>query len=283
VPIIEITDAEDPRIADYRGVPDPVLLRDRGLFVAEGRLVVRTLLAHSRYGLESVLVSPAALESFGDMRPQLDATTVFVAGFDVLEAIVGFNIHRGCLALGRRGTPLGVHEALAHGCDRSHIVILERVANADNVGAIFRNARAFGAGCVLLSPSCCDPLYRKAIRVSIGANLQLPFAYVDAWPSGLVAVRESGYTIVALTPRADAHELMDLAPALPARVALLLGHEGDGLSEEAIASADLLARIRMADGADSVNVAAAAGIALYVCASVAGQTGSTVVSAPLPE
>ncbi|MDO8835583.1 MAG: RNA methyltransferase [Vicinamibacterales bacterium] len=266
VPIEYVQQADDPRIADYRGVPDPVLLRERGVFVAEGRLVVRTLLAASRCEVASLLVTPQGLEALGDLvagRPEL---RVFVAGPDVLAGIVGFNVHRGCLAVGRRPAPVSVVDTLRAASGRSLIVVLEQVGNADNVGAIFRNARAFGAGCVLLSPGCCDPLYRKAIRVSIGASLRVPFAEVGTWPEGLEAVRAAGYELVALTPHGVTDELLEFAAARPRRVALLVGHDGDGLTAGAIARADRRVRIGMARGVDSVNVAAAAAIAMYVCA-----------------
>ncbi len=188
MPIEPIEHASDPRLAGYRNVPDPVLLRDHGVFVAEGRLVVRTLLTGSRFVVESVLVTRSALESLADVLDAQPALQVFVADLAVLSAIVGFNIHRGCLALGRRPVPLSVPQALAGAGEAPLVVVTERVGNADNMGAIFRNAAAFGAGCVLLSPECCDPLYRKAIRVSVGASLRLPFAVVPDWPGGLAQV-----------------------------------------------------------------------------------------------
>ena len=286
MPIERIDHADDPRIANYRGVPDPVLLRERGVFVAEGRLVVRTLLTASACAVESLLVTPAALESLADVVAARADVRVFVASLDVLSGLAGFNVHRGCLALGRRPQPASVADTLIVAADASLIVVVERVGNADNVGAIFRNARAFGAGCVLLSPGCCDPLYRKSIRVSIGASLRLPFAEVDDWPGGLGAVRAAGFELVALTPHGPTEELMDFAATRPRRVALLVGHEGDGLTAGAAAWADRRVRIGMPGGVDSVNVAAAAGIAMYVCARAAAgfgvmaETGVAKVTGP---
>jgi tRNA G18 (ribose-2'-O)-methylase SpoU len=274
VPIEYIHNSDDARIADYRGVPDPVLLRERGVFVAEGRLVVRTLLTESRYAAESVLVTPQALEVLGDLiacRPDL---RVFVANLDVLAGVVGFNVHRGCLAVGRRPAPVSLADTLHAAASASLIVVLERVGNADNVGAIFRNAGAFGAGCVLISPGCCDPLYRKAIRVSIGASLRIPFAEVGDWPAGLEAVRAAGFALVALTPHGVTEELLECAATRPRRVALLVGHEGEGLTAGAAARADRRVRIGMAEGVDSLNVASAAAIAMYVCARAVSDAGA---------
>jgi tRNA G18 (ribose-2'-O)-methylase SpoU len=267
VPTHHIDRLDDPRIADYRNVPDPVLLRERGIFVAEGRLVVQALLDEPRYHVRSLLLSPAAFDAIGPAlaaRPGLDA---FVAPLDLLAEIVGFNIHRGCLAIGERRPALDPGGAIAAAGASRLILVLERVANADNIGVLFRNARAFGAGCVLLSPGCCDPLYRKAIRVSIGASLRVPFANVPEWPGGLSAVRAAGFEIVALTPRAGAVELGTAAHAAAGPVALLLGHEGDGLSAAALAAADRGVRIAMAAGTDSINVASAAAIALHAFAA----------------
>ncbi len=261
MPTLAISDPDDPQIADYRNVPDPTLLRERGLFVAEGRLVVRALLEAPNYRVRSLLVTPPAHDGLRDVLDSHPGLPVFLADLPVLTGIVGFNIHRGCLALGER--PAGPADPLAEAAGSPLIVIVERLANADNMGAVFRNARAFGVGCVLLSPGCCDPLYRKAIRVSIGATLRVPWGVVDDWPSGLHRVREAGYEIVALTPRDGADDLRQCATASTGRTALLLGHEGDGLSDEAIGQARRLARIAMAPGVDSVNVAAAAGIALH--------------------
>jgi tRNA G18 (ribose-2'-O)-methylase SpoU len=146
-------------------------------------------------------------------------------------------------------------------------VAVEGVANADNVGGIFRNALAFGAGGVLLSPTSCDPLYRKATRVSSGATLRLPFAIASSWPGDLLALKRAGYDILALTPGTGALDIEDALARRPldARLALLVGHEGHGLSEEALLAADDCVRIAMAPGVDSLNVASAAGIALYAC------------------
>ncbi len=264
MPIVPVDDLDDPRIADYRDVPDPVLLRQRGLFVAESRLVVRELLAHRRLFTRSLLVTPAALDSLGDLlQDRLHDLPVYVAPHQFLRRVVGFNVHRGCLALGERPARTSdAHlPALASG---RLVVVLEQVGNPDNIGSIFRNAAAFGAAAVLLGPHCCDPLYRKAIRTSLGATLRVPCGAIDDWPDGLGRLRELGFSTVALTPDADADTLQAFAADAPSRIALLLGTEGAGLSDDAAARVDHRVRIPIAPGVDSLNVATASGIALYV-------------------
>jgi tRNA G18 (ribose-2'-O)-methylase SpoU len=256
-----ISDPFDPRIALYRGVTDAVLLREHGLFVAEGRLVVRRLLSESTLAAVSVLVTEPARESLGallDARPDLP---VYVAPQAVLNDVAGFNIHRGCLALGRRADrPIDLASPLA----AARVVVLEAVSNADNVGGIFRSAAALGAGAVLLAPGCCDPLYRKAIRTSIGATLVVPFGHVRSARHAADALREAGYLAVALTPAPDATTLAEAAAIHGSRrrLALVAGAEGDGLTPDALDCADLRVRIPMTTGVDSLNVNVAVGIAL---------------------
>jgi tRNA G18 (ribose-2'-O)-methylase SpoU len=255
---LRLDDPSDPRLDDYRNVPDADLLQQRGLFVAEGRLIVRRLLTSSRFATRSVLVTPAAHEALKDVLDEKDVP-VFVVPQSILNAIAGFNIHRGCLAIGVRAADPD-WRMLVH---RSPLVVVERVANADNIGAIFRNAAAFGAAGVLLERSCTDPLYRKAIRTSMGAALSVPSARLDPWPDALLTLRGEGITLVGLTT--GAVETVDVVAGTLRgdKVALLVGHEGDGLSQSALAACQHLARIPMAPGVDSLNVATAAGIALY--------------------
>ncbi len=268
MPIITIDDFNDPAIAEYRLAAQPAQIKRHGLFVAESRLVVRELLASRRFETCSVLVTPAALDSLRQgFAGRLDELPVYVASHQLMERVVGFDVHRGCLALGRRpestsGLPLPqlMQAAL--------VVILEDIGNPDNIGGIFRNAAAFGAGAVLLSPHCGDPLYRKAIRVSIGATLRVPFGTVDDWPAGLDRFRSLGFTIAALTPDPAATDIGAFVPPPDARVALLLGSEGPGLGEAAAAMADVRVRIPMAADVDSLNVSAAAAIALHHWTSV---------------
>jgi tRNA G18 (ribose-2'-O)-methylase SpoU len=261
VPVVPITDLADPRLDDYRNVPDPELLHARGVFVAEGRHVVRRLLTSTRFTTRSLLVTETALASLSDMAVHFPDLPVFVIAQEAMNAVIGFNIHRGCLAIGHRPIRARWTEVVS---DARRVLILERIANADNVGGIFRNAAALGADAVLLGPACTDPLYRKAIRTSMGGVLTVPFAELDDWPGDLETLRLLGFRLMALTPAADATPLSDYATrSIESRIALMLGHEGDGLSPQALGSADVRVRIPMAPGVDSVNVATAAAIALY--------------------
>ena len=255
---------DDPRLAVYHAVRDGELVRSRGLFVAEGRLIVRRVLEDPRYRIHSLLLNDAALLDLdAAIANHDDELTIFVGEPRQLAKTAGYDVHRGCLALVHRPSGTLPTDLIA---SARLLVILESIANADNVGGIFRNAAAFGADGVLLSPSCCDPLYRKAIRTSMGAALRVPFARATTaeWPRVLDDVRASGITTVALTLRESAQTLDAFAAHnRAARLALLLGAEGAGLSAAVEAAADHRVRIPMTGGVDSLNVAVAAGIALH--------------------
>ena len=256
--IVRIESDADERLSDFRNIPDPHLLVRRGLFVAEGRLVVSRLLAS---GLETraLLLTETALASFGDSMTN-EAFPVYVAPQAVLNDVAGFNFHRGCLALGVRPPARDWREVMR---SARSLVILERVGNVDNVGAVFRNAAAFGVDGVLLQADCADPLYRKAIRTSMAASLQIPYATVP-WPGALRELADAGWATIAMTPARDAPLLRDVAATVADRpIAMALGHEGDGLTDDASRACTHRARIAMADGVDSVNVATAAAIAFY--------------------
>lgn len=273
MPVIPVL-AEDLRLTTYRALRDRNLLRTEGLFVAEGRMVVRRLLAGRRFVPRSLLVSPSALaelESHLATHPDLP---VYVLPLDAFEAVAGFHVHRGCLALAERGPETDWQSlAATHGV----FAVLDRLADPDNVGSIFRHAAAFGLAGVLLHPDCADPLYRKAIRTSMGAALNVPFARLTPWPDALDVLRQRGCRVAALTLSPDATPLREARTALEHRpLALLLGNEGAGLSPGALAAADLHLRIPMAPGADSLNVAAAAAIAFY-------ETGASPSRGMLPE
>jgi tRNA G18 (ribose-2'-O)-methylase SpoU len=266
MPIERVESLDDPRVADYRHVPDPELLRRGDVFVAEGRLVVRTLLASSPFRTRSVLLTESAFRALADViEPRLAGLPVFLVEQGTIEALTGFNIHRGCLAMGERPPRATVDGLLTRLPTARRLVVLERIANADNMGGIFRNAGAFGAGAVVLGPGCCDPLYRKAIRVSMGAALRVPFCHAGDWAADLRSMRAAGFTIAALVPAEDADDIARHASTLSpgARLALLAGSEGAGLTPEALAHADARLRIPMAPGVDSLNVAMATGIALH--------------------
>lgn len=261
-----VEDPEDPRIADFRGVRDPEWLRRRRLFLAEGRSIVRILLGESRFRARSLLVTETAL---ADLKPILETCRsipcVYLATGGVMAGVSGVRFHQGCVAVAETGAELSCSAALQAAEGSSPLtIVLEDVTDPDNVGAVFRSGFAFGAGSVMLSSRSTSPLYRKAIRTSMGATLRLPFARLPSWPDDLARLRSSGYALLALSPTGPGAELEELGAqlAVPERVALLLGSEGDGLSAEALRIADLRLRIPMRAEADSINVATAAAIAL---------------------
>jgi tRNA G18 (ribose-2'-O)-methylase SpoU len=255
-----ISGAEDMRVAAYRELADAELARSRGLFVAEGRFVVRRVIEDGRYRVQSVLVNSAARRDLADAFEALSGDVpILVCDASDFLGITGVDFHRGCVALVERPVPVPLEAVLATG---RTVVVLEGVANPDNVGGVFRNAAAFGAGGVVLSPTCGDPWYRKAIRTSMGAVLRVPFARANDWPGALARVRAASYTTVALTPRPQSETLEAFAGRAGAeRVALVVGTEGAGLSPGVEAAADVRVRIPT-DGVDSLNVSVAVGIAL---------------------
>lgn len=260
MPVIRIDRFDDPRLAAYRSVSDAELLRRRDCFVAEGRLVVGRLL-ESGYDVESLLVNEASLRS---LQPALSVlpndVPVYLCDTGDFAAITGFNLHRGCLALAKRPPEQQLIEVVRHA---KLLLVLEAVTDADNVGSAFRNAAAFGAR-VVLSRTCCDPLYRKAIRTSMGSVLRVPYARAHDWPGDLDVLKRQGFTIAALTPREHASELEKYAPSQTGRkMAVLAGSEGPGLSAGAEAMADICIRIAMRSDVDSLNLATATGIALH--------------------
>ena len=256
-----LTDPSDPRIADYRNIPDPILLRDRGLFIAEGRLVVRRLLTESTFTTKSVMVTEAAHAALADLFESRPDVPVFVVTPEIINAITGFNIHRGCLAIGERPESRP-WEDLVLGA--RVLVVLERIANADNVGSVFRNAAAFGADAVVIDKTTTDPLYRKAIRTSMGAALVMPFVRVKSIAGVLGELRREGFVTVAMTPTVSAIPLREMVQEAGARpIAIALGHEGEGLTGEALAACEFHARIPICSTVDSLNVATASAIALY--------------------
>jgi tRNA G18 (ribose-2'-O)-methylase SpoU len=263
-----ITDPADPRIADYVGLTDVVRRSkhepEAGFFLAEG-VPVLLRAVRAGYPLRSVLL--AENRPLPDGLPQ---APVYRASYEVLEAVTGFHVHRGVLASFGR-LPLPTAEDLLASARR--VVVLEEVNNHTNLGAIFRSAAGLGMDAVLLTPTCCDPLYRRAVRVSMGEVFALPYAYLD-WPAGLDLLRDRGFRVLALTPAPDATRLDDVRLAHDERAALLLGAEGPGLTAEAMAGSDLRVRIPMTRGVDSLNVANAAAVACWV---VGRRTGQDVI------
>lgn len=260
MPVIRVDRLDDPCLTEYRSVSDAELLRRRNRFVAEGRLVVERLLVTGHH-IHSFLLNDASFRALEPLIARVaERVPVYVCDTDEFAAITGFNLHRGCLAMAERPRQLTVSDVV-RGADV--LLVLEGVTDADNVGSAFRNAAAFGAS-VVLSEACCDPLYRKAIRTSMGAALRIPYARMNEWPAKLAALKSAGFTIVALTPRDDAVDLSTCARRQPRqKLALLVGSEGSGLSRAAEAIADVCVRIPITDDVDSLNLATATGIALY--------------------
>ena len=254
---------QDPRVADYVGLTDGArrMLHEpgTGFFIAEGeKVIART--AAAGYPPRSLLVSPSRL---ADLSPAVAALgcPVLVASYEVLEAVTGFHVHRGALASFGRLPLRSAADVLAVA---RRVVVMERVTNHTNLGAVFRSAAALGMDAVLLTPDSCDPLYRRCVRVSMGQVFAVPYAYLDRWPGGLDDVRAAGFRVLALTPAAGATDLAQVRVAPDDRVALLFGAEGPGLTDEALAASDERVRIPMAAGVDSLNVGAAAAVACWV-------------------
>jgi tRNA G18 (ribose-2'-O)-methylase SpoU len=260
--IVRLQRSTDPRIDDYRAVSEPRLATDRGVFVAEGRLVVSRLIRSRRFTVRSLLVTDTAWQSLQNDWTLLGPDVpVYLAASSDLAEIAGVRMHRGCLALGERPALEGVDTLLRQA---KFVVVLESVGNPDNIGGIFRNALAFGVDAVVLSPTCGDPLYRKAIRTSMGAALDVPFTVVREWPAPLAGLAAMGFELIALSPGAAlAIDDIALGNPLSSRYAVLFGAEGGGLSEAAHRHATLSVRIPMSEGCDSLNVAVASGIALF--------------------
>ncbi|MGN9784044.1 TrmH family RNA methyltransferase [Nonomuraea sp. ZG12] len=258
-----LTDAADPRLADYTRLRDVELRKsleaERGLFVAEGEKVIRRAIA-AGYPIRSVLTTSRWVASLADV---LGEATVYVVSDETMEGVAGFQVHRGALASMER-LPLPSTETVLDPAAR--VVVLEDIVDHANVGAIFRCAAALGVDGIVLSPRCADPLYRRAVKVSMGAVFSIPYARMDNWYTGLDELRGAGFQTLALTPDQSATPLDRVK--MGDRVALLLGAEGDGLSSRWLHEADEpvcipMSPSAMANGVDSLNVVAAAAIACH--------------------
>jgi tRNA G18 (ribose-2'-O)-methylase SpoU len=262
---ISVRDAGDPRLADYVRLTDVSLRKSleasQGLFVAEGEKVIRRAIA-AGYPVRSMLVTQDRLAALAGLADDL-AAPVYVLPAEIAEQLTGYQVHRGALAsMARRPLPsvAGIMGAA------KRLVVLEDLVDHGNVGAIFRCAAALGAGGVVLSPRCADPLYRRAVKVSMGAVFAIPYARLTDWHGGLAQLRAAGFQLLALTPDQSAVPLDEVT--LGDRVALLLGSEGDGLSSRWMGEADQAVCIpmspaAMALGVDSLNVVAAAAVACH--------------------
>jgi len=269
--IIEVNDPSDPALSHYTNLKD-IALRSllepaEGLYMAESSTVIRRALqaGHQPY---SLLMAHKWLPSLAEVIAALPSDTpVFVGPDEVLEAITGFHLHRGALAAMKRPTLPTAADLIANtGRNPSRIAVFENIVDHTNLGAAFRSAAALGVDAVLVTPSCADPWYRRAIRVSMGTVFQVPWARLPAWPQGIELLREAGFTVAALALSETAITLAELTRRNPPRLALVLGTEGDGLSPRTIAAADVTVRIPMAHGVDSLNVAAASAVAFYATA-----------------
>jgi len=262
--LVEVTDAQDPRLSDYRGLRDVQLRKsleaEHGLFLAEGEKVVRRAV-ESGHAPRSFLMAPRWLEGLADVLATTDAPC-YVLSEQLAEEVTGFHVHRGALAsLERR--PLPSLDEVLEGA-RS-VLVLEDVVDHTNVGAIFRSGAALGFDAVLLSPRCADPLYRRSVKVAMGAVFSLPWTRLDDWYGGLTDLSSRGFTTVALTLAPDATPVEEAVAGVD-RLALVLGSEGPGISPHWQATADRRAIIPMQAGIDSLNVAAASAVACYVAA-----------------
>jgi tRNA G18 (ribose-2'-O)-methylase SpoU len=256
----EITDPADDRLGDYRALTDLELRikweQPNGLFIAEGELVLRRAL-RAGYRPRSYLIDAKRVDQLADLPAD---APVYAAAPAVLDQVTGFHVHRGVLASFHR-LPLRTADELIASARR--LTVLEDINNHTNIGAVFRDAAALGVDAVLLSPTCADPLYRRAVRVSMGEVFAVPYARLEPWPDGLEVVRKAGFTVLAMTPDPAAVPLQRLTPAQRERSALLLGAEGPGLSRNALAASDVPVKIPMRRGVDSLNVAAAAAVAFW--------------------
>jgi tRNA G18 (ribose-2'-O)-methylase SpoU len=271
MPVIALNDASDPRLADYRSLTDVELRRRiepaEGIFIAESAEVISRALA-AGMEVRSVLVEDRWLTGMADSLAIVErqGAPIFVGDRQVLESIAGFHVHRGALAAMARPALPAVGDLLdraCHGVEQPRVVVLEGIVDHTNVGAIFRSVAGLGATAVLVSPTCADPLYRRSVRVSMGTVFQVPWTRMTDVTSGLQALRSRGFVVAALALRDDSQSLDELVAQDVERLAVALGAEGDGLSAAALEAADVVVRIPMRGGVDSLNVAAASAVALW--------------------
>ena len=265
--LTRIDEIDDRRVSDFRVISDPELMRRRRLFVVEGQLAVERLLL-SRFRVRSLLVTESAYQRLRVTLDRLNSEIeVFLTNAAGLREVTGFRFHRGCLALGERAVATAPSRLLPESC--RPIVAREALSAPDNVGSIFRSAAAFNTTGVLLSPTCADPLYRKAIRTSMGATLEVPFWIDSDWPNGLKGIHAGGTILVGLTPDPTAVDLETfVADSKGVPMTLLFGNEGGGLSREVLDCCDVRVRIALEESTDSLNVAISAAIVLQRLSSI---------------
>lgn len=270
---IDISDPSDPRLSDYLGLTD-VARRSRhepgmGIYIAESETVIR-IAVEAGHQVKSMLMAERWLEPLADLLPSIegaepDRVSVFIADYDLLEQVTGFNVHRGALAAMHRPALISLDSLLDSlvSITSPRIAILDGLVNHTNVGAIFRSAAALGADAVLISPQCADPLYRRSIRVSMGTVFQVPWTRFDSWSLLRSALVARGYEVVGLALGETSQSIEMYANSCPSRLAMVLGTEGSGISEEALGICDALVQIPMRGDVDSLNVAAASAVAFW--------------------
>jgi len=265
--LVRVTSLDDPRVAAFRDLRERELrtlpeARERALFVAEGRLVFEQLLS-SRHRVVSVFVEEQRVEELAPWLTRLPlGTPIYAAARELHAALAGAKFHQGLLALGEAAPEPALDALLARA---TRLVVAEGLVNHDNLGSLFRHVAALAGptGALLLDPRSVDPLYRKAIRVSMGWALHVPWARLAPWPAAIERVKAAGFTTLALTPRAGAVDIERAAAMRYPKVALLVGAEEPGLTSAVLARCDLAVRIPIAAGVDSLNLSAAAAIALH--------------------
>ncbi|WP_422744788.1 TrmH family RNA methyltransferase [Mycobacterium sp. WMMD1722] len=273
VTVVDVDDPADPRLDDFRDLNSidrrPDLPTGKGLVIAEGVLVVERMVA-SRFTPRALLGTDRRLTELGGVLDGVDAP-FYRASAEVMAEVVGFHLNRGVLASASRPAELEVAQILD---GARTVAVLEGVNDHENLGSIFRNAAGLDVDAIMFGAGCADPLYRRAVRVSMGHALLVPFARSIAWPEELKAVKDNGFRLLAMTPDAAAETLADAVPRLRGeKVAILVGAEGPGLTERAMWASDVRVRIPMSRGTDSLNVATAAALAFYERART-GPTGS---------
>ena len=263
IEVIDVTDPGDPRVDDFRDLNSvdrrPDLPTGKGLVIAEGVLVAQRMLA-SRFAPHAFLGTERRL---GELAVDLTGVGVpfYRASAEVMAQVVGFHLNRGVLGAARRAPELSVPQVLA---GARTVAVLEGVNDHENLGSIFRNAAGLGVDAVVFGAGCADPLYRRAVRVSMGHALLVPFARAGHWPADLTDLRQHGFRLLAMTPKPRAATLDEVMDGLADhKVAVLLGAEGPGLTETAMRACDVRVRVPMSRGTDSLNVATAAALAFY--------------------
>ena len=263
--LITIDDPDDPRLQDYVALTDVELRRRRepeeGLFIAEGEKVIRRA-GGAGYRMRSMLLSAKWVDVMRDVIDEVPAP-VYAVSPELAERVTGYHVHRGALASMQR-KPLPPAADLLAGASR--IAVLEGLTDHANLGAVYRSAAALGMDAILLSPDCADPLYRRSVKVSMGAVFSVPYARLEVWPKGLEEVRAAGFSILALTPNEAATAVREVPAERLDRCAVMLGSEGHGLTTEALRAADAWVRIPMSHDIDSLNIAAAAAITFFALA-----------------